>query len=756
MFTQKTVMLRDSLEEADNKFKGKIDILSKTMLTNPARVSSSRSIMFASHIDQRVNLENTEIPLLSRGVENDIGKLSTGYLKADSEYEVYAIIEKYKSIGNPMNVYTMIIYDPENDMYDIVDKRTYEELTERYGYTINTDVLDSKEVGDTIKKGEVLYRPSGYDEYMNYGYGLNAKFAYLSSIPTIEDAIIVSESLSKRMRSKEMETVRVSINDNDILVNLYGGATDYLGFPHVGEEIKNNIVCAKRRVHNNQLLYDLRDDNLNSINQASDSPSFYSGRVYDIMVYSNKPIEEIPKNKFNKQLLQYLEIQHQYYQEIIDVCDEIFETNAECSRDLYYLYKRAHEIIDPDTKFQDERGKVFSNIILELSVAQDIDVSVGQKITGRYGNKGVVSKVLPDDEMPILSTGEPVEIIFNLLGVINRLNPEQLFELSITFIMSRTYEKIKEMLENGKTYKDTNKLLLEIVAYFNEEQAKTLKYYLDQLDKPEMDLFYHEMLNEVGLPIIRKPMWEDEPLFFVLKRLYEEQPWISPYDVYYRKFGRIVKGMKPIIAGDMYIMKLKQTSSKGFSARSTGPITRRGLPDKTQRRQNHQDSYSKTPIRIGSDENNNLNIGANSTVLAQMHMLYRSSVIGRQLLSKNLAIPNKDWTVDDILADERVTNRNAEILQALMRVLGLQLEFDDGEVIAIHNNGKKTMRYNPMTKKAVYVTDKEYAILLIEHQMMKERFMQDTKNIKIYTREEANRVWDAEVKRRFEKQFGYF
>ena len=64
---------------------------------------------------------------------------------------------------------------------------------------------------------------------------------------------------------------------------------------------------------------------------------------------------------------------------------------------------------------------VFSNIIIEFLIERDSPLTIGQKISGRMGNKGVISKIVPDDEMPYLENGERVEVMLNALGVINRL-----------------------------------------------------------------------------------------------------------------------------------------------------------------------------------------------------------------------------------------------------------------------------------------------------------------------------------------------
>ena len=196
--------------------------------------------------------------------------------------------------------------------------------------------------------------------------------------------------------------------------------------------------------------------------------------------------------------------------------------------------------------------------------------------------------------MPYLENGERVEVLLNALGVINRLNSFQIFELSINFICNRVVEK----LNTFDTLKDKETLFFDIIKRFNKTQYKELKTYYSGLKTNEKKEFFKD-LNNTGIYIHVPPMWHDEPLFNVIKSIYDDYTWIKPIDVYINRWGRKIKIMKPLIVGDLYMMKLKQSSKKGFSARSTGALSKRGVPEKSFKTKAHQDLYSSTPIRIG-------------------------------------------------------------------------------------------------------------------------------------------------------------
>ena len=81
--------------------------------------------------------------------------------------------------------------------------------------------------------------------------------------------------------------------------------------------------------------------------------------------------------------------------------------------------------------FSRENGDDLSpgvNILVRVYVVQLRKVSIGDKMAGRHGNKGVVSTILPEEDMPFLPNGQPLDIILNPLGVPSRMNVGQLFE----------------------------------------------------------------------------------------------------------------------------------------------------------------------------------------------------------------------------------------------------------------------------------------------------------------------------------------
>lgn len=708
------------LMEKEKEYYGTDKFLGMTALTQTGYISASRSIMFTNHLKQYVVLNNPEFPRVFTNYENSFGKLSSSIHKADADYEVVKRIEKYAD--KPGHLYALFVYNKETDTYDVIMKKIVEELTEKYGYEFNNTKLDSLKPGDTIMKDETIWKSTSYDEDDNYCYGLNATVCYLIDTATIEDAVVVSESFAKRMISKKVETVKVSINDNDVLCNLYGDKDIYKGFPDIGEKVKDSILCSKRRIINDQILYDMKKSNLFKTSLSNDKPYFSNGVVVDIDIYCNKPIDEIIDAEYNEQFIKYLENQERYYEEIRDFTSWIInESGSKYSDDIGFLYQRASNILNPNYKWKDQEN-VFNNIVMEITVSQDVGMSAGYKLTGRYGNKGVISfvsgiDVRGDSHMPYFyqadGTKKYVDAIINSLSVVNRLNSAQIFEVSINFISDNLVQKFKTIEDN----ETKAKMLFKYLSYFNETgYCDKMKEYYYSLSKEGQDDFFDD-IDKHGIYVNVPPMWESEPMFDKLTAIYKEFDWIKPYQAYVHQFGREIPILNPLVIGEEYLIKLKQTSKKNFSARGTGHLSQIGLPDKTSKLKNNQQLWSTNPIKLGRDEDSNLGIGVLSDMIAKFHLFYRSSPIARRSLKKLYTKNILNFKKFKIKRGYK--NRNVEVLMAYLKAMGHRINFGNKPDVFIEgpDNGIKQGFY---FKGHYYVmTENEFRHFLLDQKLRK-------------------------------------
>src|SRR5699024_4366054 len=438
-------------KEEMKKFEGKHNHFAETiMIPNLDKTNNNRSQMFTAHINQFIQMENAEPPMINTGFENQVGKYSTGYkyIDKDTEYEVIYIFEKNKY--NKL----YLVKDINTGIHDVIFRREAENLTEHFGIKYDNEVIDSLEVGDQFND-EVIYKDSNYDEEMNMQFGVNLNVAFLPYKGyTNEDAIIISESTAKKMSSYFVKRIKIPINTNDIPLNLYGDEDNYRMYPKVGQDIEKGILAGTRRLNYDIIAYMMRNDKLN-VREEGDNIYYADGKVVDIDIYNNEKIEKLKEQNYSAQLVEDIEKQERFWKEFVTVTDDIVRS-GKVTNELRMNYNRFREFLDPNTRFNYDNNQ-FDKINMFITVLEKRPALRGSKITNRYGGKGIISKIVPDDEMPTATIfdGEEIredtkiktkaEIILNPLGVINRLNPSQLYEQHINYSSSVIRYRLEAM-----------------------------------------------------------------------------------------------------------------------------------------------------------------------------------------------------------------------------------------------------------------------------------------------------------------------
>lgn len=710
--------LKDELLSADEQLMNSNSVIGMTMLTQFKYNNSSRSVMHTAHLKQAVNLLDPEPPHVFTNGENVVGKHSSGYKKTKNKSTVFRIIKKYEDIVDAPLVYHLFYFDEKKKKYDMFIRKESENLTERYGYRYNNEVIDSLKEGDTIKKDTVVYKSRSYDDDMNYSYGVNVPILYTLNPYTTEDACVVSDWLAERMKSIEINTVSIGVNQNDFLLDMYGKKGIYKPIPDIGE-YANGELAVKRTLFTNQLLVDFKDSSLNKPT-ASDQSYFISGRVIDIDIYNNNPdIEETP---FNSQIIKYLNSQRDFYQEILETCEEIKSSGFEYSKKINYWYKRAKEFLDPDTRWKDA-DSVFGNILIKVEVEEEKPLSVGQKIVGRSGNKSVISAIWPVDKMPKYKDANGnmhhIHLLYSDLGLVNRTTAFPLIEMYITCFCNQ----LRVQLSNIEDLNEQADLLFEFINDLNEEQAAKMRKTYDNLSRSDREKYMHDCIYGSGIYIRVHPVWETTPIFKRFLKIEEKYSWIQPYKLYINKWGRDIELLNDSYVGEMYVMKLKQTSEKGFSSRSTGSINSKGLPERSHKNKSFTELHSSTPIRFGEFETLNFAIGTMPEEVQLFHLLYRTSVKGRRDIVKQLLSPDEEFKINS-----SYTSRTAEIFAVLLKSLGLRLDFVD-EDKTLEEYDDRCIRLYEYDGKEYLCTDYQFMLVKrrkeAEKQILKERGIVD-------------------------------
>ena len=696
--------LKEELSKKDEQITDDPSLYGMSALTFPRYINSMRSVMFCSHLKQFLTPLNPDFPFVFTNVENIVGEGSAGYKKVDNRCKVYKKIVKFEDILDHPTRYSLFIYDEVKNKYDVIDRKELEDLTENFGFNYINDVIDGFEEGDVIDPDTVLSKSTSYDDDMNYRYGKNVTVMYTLDPYTSEDAAEMSESLAKHFQTIETETIAIKLNSNDFLLNLYGKHGEYKPLPDIGD-FATGVLGSIRTQFNNQVLFDFKSESLNKIHPG-DRTIYVNGTVeiVDVTIFSNN--EEIVDTPFNSFINRYLRSQNRYYREINKTCKEIMESGSEYSREIDYLYKRSEEMIDTKKKWK-EGDSAFSNMIIEVTTRKVKNAQKGQKFSGRYGNKSVISRVLPDDEMPFTESGKRVDLLLNLLAIINRTTSFSIYELMITSITAKAREYMKTL----KTFKQKEKFLFTLIGDFNERQRVEMLKTYEALSTEKKKEVINDAIDN-GIYINQSPIHEDTAIFYRIRNIMEKysDTWLKPDTVYVNKWGRKIKTLSKHWIGEMYIIKLKQSDLRGFSARSTGAIDIKGLPTRSYKSKNHMERHSDSAIRFGEFETLNFFVGLPSEDIALLHSIYRTSIKGREDIVKSLFSMEGDENGAITKIDNSYTSRAAEIFNVFFKALSLEVEFlDDDNVLKGYDNSN--VRVRTVNGHTIFCTDYEYFLI---------------------------------------------
>ena len=212
------------------------------------------------------------------------------------------------------------------------------------------------------------------------------------------------------------------------------------------------------------------------------------------------------------------------------------------------------------------------NQVVRVYIAQKRKISVGDKMAGRHGNKGVVSRILPQEDMPFLPDGTPLDIVLNPLGVPSRMNIGQVLEVHLGYAAKTMGWKVATPIFDGANEKDIHECLK--MAGLAREVGVNEPLIGKQLYFPTEDGGIRPLTPEEMADTARVAKWQSEGML----RLVDGKNWL--YD------GRTGRRFdNPVTVGYVYFLKLHHLVDDKIHARATGPyslVTQQPLGGKAQ------------------------------------------------------------------------------------------------------------------------------------------------------------------------------
>jgi DNA-directed RNA polymerase subunit beta len=214
--------------------------------------------------------------------------------------------------------------------------------------------------------------------------------------------------------------------------------------------------------------------------------------------------------------------------------------------------------------------------MVKVFVAIKRKLQVGDKMAGRHGNKGVISRILPEEDMPYLEDGAPVDVVLNPLGVPSRMNVGQILEAHLGWAARSLGQQIDEFLRAHR--QESDGLRRRLKEHLNTREANEIIDGAKENDLIKLAEKYRDGVR------MASPVFDgaaEEEIFNLLRKA--GLPATGQVTLYDGQSGEPFDGK--VTVGVMYIMKLHHLVDDKIHARSTGPyslVTQQPLGGKAQ------------------------------------------------------------------------------------------------------------------------------------------------------------------------------
>ncbi len=589
---------------------------------------ANRALMGSNMMRQAVPLLKPESPLVGTGIEGDVA-LDSGVTivakrngvvdKIDGKRIVVKATEEKDLSKSGVDIYNLMKFQRSNQNTCINQKPLV-----KWGDVIKKgDIIAD---GPATKLGELALGKNVTVAFMPW-QGYNFEDSILISERCVTDDVFTSihiEEYELMARDTKLGTEEITRDipnvSEESLKNL-----DESGIVYVGAEVKQGDILVGKVTPKGETASSPEEKLLRSIfgEKATDVrdtslklPPGSSGVVVDVRVFNRHGIEkderaiaieryEIEAVQEDKQVEEEILVRNIKLRLNEILKKEPIEKNFKSlkpgdtltsdilsSLDIkdYWKIKFKNESINSKVlqlkeqfdKAQEDIKLRFEDKVLKIKQGDDLLPTVmkvvkvfvavkrrlmpGDKMAGRHGNKGVISKIVPVEDMPYMESGKPVDIVLNPLGVPSRMNVGQILETHLGWSCSELGEKVKNLYNNFKKTNDNKDLKNTLGEIYGE---KRLSDIVNNLDERQFKELCSNLSNGVPIatPVFDGATTEDITKMLDLAKL----PNAGQTNLWDGRTG--TKFDRPITVGIIYMLKLHHLVEDKIHARSTGPYS---------------------------------------------------------------------------------------------------------------------------------------------------------------------------------------
>src|SRR5579872_236369 len=588
-----------------------------------------RALMGANMQRQAVPLITTKAPLVGTGMEREIVK-SSGAL----------VLAKRGGVVEYVSSDKIVIRVNEDECSNTEDWVTHGIDTyhlkkfQRSSYSTWIHHAPIVQVGESVKAGDVLTNGASISDG-ELALGKNFMVAFmLWHGYNFEDAIVLNKRLvsDNELTSVHIDEYIVDARDTKLgpeeltrdLPNVSESALECLdedGIVRVGTRVKPGDILVGKVTLKGDIQYSPEEKLLRAIfgeksREVRDTslrvPPGIEGTVIDVKIFSRSGVrKEVRYKQEVARQIEKLEIDNAHhalflknmvinkanellhgkvdgkkgkdlsFDEIfkIKVKDKTIQEELKRLKDSYENQMRILEGLKEDRINHYKKGDVLPSGVIKMVkvyIAMKRHISVGDKVAGRHGNKGIVSNIVPREDMPYLDDGTPIDIVLNPLGIPSRMNVGQILETILGLAGRELGNKLQRLLETDG-YDAIKKYLIKcfdkaMIEDYEANYGKDGVMALAQKTAENGVSFKTPVFDGADLSKDIEPMLKDLNL-----------PRSGSYRVRNGRTGEYFE--QPVTVGNLYVMKLNHMVDDKLHARSVGPyslVTQQPLGGKAQ------------------------------------------------------------------------------------------------------------------------------------------------------------------------------
>jgi DNA-directed RNA polymerase beta subunit len=645
--------------------------------------SSQRADMFSSNIAQALVIDGCEPPRIGSGYEQMFGDFSFNTTERKSDAQLLDVIPKFEVGFGSSHISecpskTVILLTEEG--VDCIEIRNHEQLDAGFGYKnkISPNVMYlNAESGAFLDKDTKFSTPSNHKDGL-YCLGTNANIVYMTIPHVVQDAIVISKSFADKCDHLGLHTVKIILNEDDLPVNLYGNEIDPKIFPDIGQQVNEEGVLMAIRESSSDAFSDLIESSINHIQLTTDRiiKAPVGSTVVDVQTFCS-PIAF--KKLFNSpgmmaQLIKYQQQHYNYYRKVIDCYNKVKRKGYKLTPRFNDLVTKAMCLKKPVSSKEKlpliDNKSIINYFVVEVTYAYVRKVDKGFKFAGRSGDKGVVSDIWDDENMPIDAQGIRADVIISPESVVNRLNPSQLYEQFYNRMCVLMTERIRKN-EFGNL-NNTYNTVIKFLASIREEYAREINLMCNTKEEKQNLI---DDIKEDGFYLICPPFCKDINIS-KCKKLASEFNYVeSPVTYSYRLRDGSLKTITtkyPQCIGSKYMYLLGKIPRKQASALEVSYINQFGLPIKAKSKElKLQHLYTATPLRFGEDEVSMLIMDLPAETVARFLGIRASSKQATDTLIKELLTDKKPSALSHIKMSTDDIINNSIVAKIFNHYMGL-------------------------------------------------------------------------------------